>query len=111
MEFSITNCADYSLIKISGRIDGYTTPYLREALNDLISNGHTSLVVDMKDVPYIASTGILMFVNLQKRLLGQNEGEILFAETHKLVLSSFELAGFEIFFNFFEDISSAVDSF
>ncbi len=111
MEFVITEYAHCDLISINGRIDSYSAPKINQALKSLFNDGHHNLVVDMSDVAYISSSGILVFVNAQRQLERQNHGEIVFAGISDLVYSAFELAGFHQLFEFFEDNISAVGKF
>jgi len=111
MEFSITEYTHCDLIDISGRIDSYTSPKIAEVLKTLLADGHTNIVIDMKLVTYLSSSGMLVFVNAQKQRTRQDRGEIVFSNIPDCVLSSFKLAGFDQLFKFFDDVVSAVGRF
>lgn len=111
MELTLTEYQHCDLVKIIGRIDSYTAPKIDQALQALITDDHQNIVVDMEDVVYISSSGMLVFVHLQKQLKNQNRGEIVFANVPKLVFSSFELSGFNHLFGFYKDVVSAVGRF
>jgi len=111
MEFIITEYKHCDLIEITGRIDSYTAPKLDQMLKSLIADNQTNFAVDLSNVTYISSSGILVFVNTQKKLTRQNRGEIVFTNVPKLVLSSFELAGFNTLFTFYDNPVSAVGRF
>jgi anti-sigma B factor antagonist len=111
MEFVLTEYKHCNLLEISGRIDSYTAPNINKILKSIISDGHLNLVVDLKNVTYISSSGILMFVNAQKLLEKQNTGKIHFAGTSDLIYSAFLLAGFQNLFEFYENVTSAMGSF
>lgn len=111
MEFSITEYTHCDLLEISGRIDSYTSPKIAEVLKALLVDGHSNIVVDMKMVTYLSSSGMLVFVNAQKQRTRQNIGEIVFVNIPDCVISTFKLAGFDQFFNFFDDVVSAVGRF
>jgi anti-sigma B factor antagonist len=108
MEFAITEYKHYDLMEITGRIDSYTAPKVEQALQALITDEHYNIVIDMKDVTYLSSSGILVFVNIQRRFQRQNRGRLVFSGTNELVYTSFELAGFHRLFDFFNDVVSAV---
>jgi anti-sigma B factor antagonist len=63
---------DYQGIKVialSGEIDMYSSPALREELMGLINKKVTPLLVDLKKVSYIDSSGIATFVEGLKRMM------------------------------------------
>ena len=111
MEFIITDHNQYHLVEIKGRIDSYSAPRINDALRLLINDGHLNLIVDLADVSYISSSGILVFVNIQKQLKRQDKGEIVFVRVPGLILSNFKLSGFDEFFAFYDKIAPAVNRF
>ena len=111
MDFVITEYPQCNLISINGRIDSYTAPMIKSALNALFDDDQFNIIVDMKDVSYISSSGLLVFVNAQKQLMGQNLGKIIFSGVPELVFSGFQLAGFDQVFIFCDDPKDAVGRF
>lgn len=111
MEFSIIEYKHCDLLKISGRVDSYTSPKIDDALKALLADGHSNIVVDMEKVAYLSSSGMLVFVNAQKQCIRQNRGEIVFSNVPELVLSNFRLAGFDQLFTFYDNVVSAVGRF
>jgi len=59
---------DLTVVKISGEIDVFTSPRLREMLLDIIENGGQHLVVDLGDVTFLDSTGLGVLVGIYHRL-------------------------------------------
>ncbi|MDX8046304.1 anti-sigma factor antagonist [Gracilibacillus sp. S3-1-1] len=53
-------------VKLSGEIDAYTAPKLKEALLPLIEIKGTEVVVNMEDVSYMDSTGLGVFIGALK---------------------------------------------
>ena len=111
MEFSITEYKHCDLINISGRIDSYTSPKIAEVLKSLMADGHQQIVIDMTWVTYLSSSGMLVFINVQKQCKRQGRGEIVFANISESIFSCFKLAGFDQLFNFYDDVVSAVGRF
>ncbi|WP_062106584.1 STAS domain-containing protein [Bacillus niameyensis] len=54
--------------KLTGEIDAYSAPKVREALQDLVKKPEVKLVVDLSGVNYMDSTGLGVFVGLYKTL-------------------------------------------
>ena len=111
MEFIVTEINQCDLITIIGRIDSFSTPQLDEVLKTLVGNDHYNIIVNLQDVSYISSSGILAFVKIQRKFKRENRGEIVFVNVPNLVFSSFEMAGFNTVFNFFDDIPAATGHF
>lgn len=111
MEVTITENQNCDIIQITGRVDSYTSPNIKKTLVSLIDDGHYNFVIDLGKVNYLSSSGILMFVNLQKRLNDENLGKVVFSDVPELIFSNIKLAGFDQFFEFFKGTNIAVRRF
>lgn len=111
MELVITEHGSCDQVTITGRIDSSTTPQIKAAINALIDDNHYNIIVDLQNVSFISSSGILTFIGAQKSLLQKNRGEIVFINVPDLVFSSFELAGLDTIFAFYDDFASAASRF
>lgn len=111
MECIFTEFKHCDLVEIKGRIDSYSAPKIEETLNAFIADKHFHFVIDLNQVSFISSSGILTFVNFQKRFLNQNRGKIVFSCIPERIFNSFKLAGFDQLFEFYEDSVSAVGQF
>lgn len=49
------------------RVDAFSSPDLRQRLQDLIDNGAQNLVVDLSEVPFLDSAGMAVLVSALKR--------------------------------------------
>jgi len=108
MELNVNQYNHCDLIKISGRIDSYSTPQIDAALETLISDDHYNIIVDLEDVSFVSSSGMLAFVNIQRKLKHQNKGEIVLIHVDKCIFKNFAIAGFDTIFDFFNDLDSAL---
>ncbi|WP_131742427.1 STAS domain-containing protein [Actinomadura roseirufa] len=70
MDFAVEHREEHGLtvVKISGEIDVFTSPRLREALLDIIDNGGPHLLVDLGEVTFLDSTGLGVLVGIYHRL-------------------------------------------
>lgn len=80
------------LIHLSGEIDAFTTPKLKEELLSLAEGDNQVIIVNLQDVTYLDSTGLGIFVNLFKRL-DKNNGELRLIELSERVHRLFEITG------------------
>jgi anti-sigma B factor antagonist len=69
MEIEIKDYQGMKVMALSGEIDMYTSPALREEMMGLIDKRVTPLLVDFKGVPYIDSSGVATFVEGLKRMM------------------------------------------
>lgn len=111
MEFVITEYKHCDLMSISGRVDSYTSPMIEDALNALLADGHCNIVVDLQDVTYLSSSGMLTLINALKQCKQANRGKIVLANVSERVLNSLELAGFNRLFEIYDDVVTAVGRF
>lgn len=61
---------DLTVVEVTGEIDVYTAPMLRETLTTLVDDGRTDIVVDLTAVRFMDSTGLGLLVGVLKRLRG-----------------------------------------
>ena len=82
----------HTVISVTGEIDVYTAPTLRERLNELIAEGEYHLVVDMAGVDFLDSTGLGVLVGGLKRARSHDGTLQLFCDQEK-ILKVFRITG------------------
>jgi anti-sigma B factor antagonist len=82
----------YTILAITGEVDVYSAPRLREKLVELVSEGHRQIVADLEGVDFLDSTGLGVLVGGLKRLRS-NEGDLRLVCTHPRILKVFEITG------------------
>lgn len=55
------------VIVVKGELDVATTPAFKSLVSELVSRGHNRLVLDLRDLEFIDSTGIGAFVGAMNR--------------------------------------------
>jgi anti-sigma B factor antagonist len=80
------------VVLVGGEIDAFTAPKLREEILPLAEGEHKSIIVNLKDVSYLDSTGLGVFVGLFKQLK-QNDGELRLIELSDRLVRLFEITG------------------
>lgn len=96
-----------TVIAVSGEIDVYTAPKLREKLMGLVEAGSYQLVVDMEGVEFLDSTGLGVLVGGLKRVRAQ-DGWIDLVCTQSRILRIFKITGLNKVFSIFDSVSEAV---
>lgn len=107
MEIIVSQHHNCDRIEITGRIDSLTIPHFETVLKVLLNDDHYNIIVDLLNVNFISSSGMLNFVKHQHEFIRKNKGEIIFLHVPELIFKSFEMAGFNTIFKFFQDFDSA----
>ncbi|WP_026908569.1 anti-sigma factor antagonist [Paucisalibacillus globulus] len=81
-----------SIVRLSGEIDVYTAPKLKDALLPLTKRQGTILEVDLELVNYMDSTGLGVFVNALK-LSKENRCNLILVNLQDTVLRLFQITG------------------
>lgn len=70
MDVSVTSRAngDRTVVAVTGEIDVYTAPVLREELASLIDSEHTDILVNLTGVRFMDSTGLGVLVGALKKV-------------------------------------------
>lgn len=85
---------DVYRLAVSGRLSAATASRLAEALATAIAAGHTGILLDLKELDYISSGGILTLEAAAARLRAEG-GWLRLAETQPAVRVALDLAGWD----------------
>lgn len=109
MDVSVTSREDggRTVVDVTGEIDVYTAPALREELSRLIDGEHTDLVVDLTSVSFMDSTGLGVLVGALKkvRTLG---GDLELVIDSEKILKVFRITALTQVFTIHSSIDEAV---
>ena len=74
MDLTLSNRTEgeHTVLAVSGEVDVYTAPRLRERLVELVDGGARHVVVDLGRVDFLDSTGLGVLVGALKRLRAAN---------------------------------------
>lgn len=111
MDVSVTSRAngDRTVVAVTGEIDVYTAPVLREELASLIDSQHTDLVVDLTAVRFMDSTGLGVLVGALKkvRTLG---GELQLVIDQDKILKVFRITALTQVFTIHSSLDDALQA-
>ena len=91
MTIEIKKNTEETIIKIVGRLDTTTAPALDKTISDDIA-GTKNLVLDVKELEYISSAGLRVFLSAQKKM--QKIGSMKVTNVREEVMEVFEMTGF-----------------
>jgi anti-sigma B factor antagonist len=96
----------FTVIEVSGEIDVYTAPKLREKLIGLVEEGSYQLIVDMEGVEFLDSTGLGVLVGGLKRVRA-HDGWIDLVCTQGRILRIFRITGLNKVFRISDTVAEA----
>jgi anti-sigma B factor antagonist len=98
-----------TVVEVTGEIDVYTAPKLREQLAELVDAGRHDIVVDMQGVEFLDSTGLGVLVGGLKRVK-QHDGSMNLVCTQERILKIFRITGLTKVFPIYDSVAAAVAS-
>ena len=99
-----------SVLDVKGFLDAHTAPELENAFNGLIDDKQFKVVVNFKDLKYISSAGLGVFMAYVETMR-ENSGDIKFCNLKEDVYNIFDLLGFPLLYEFYKDESEAIDKY
>jgi len=107
LQIVVRKNSDISIIELSGEVDAYTSARFREVMVEIIEDGGANLIVSMRKVEYIDSSGLGALVGGLKRASERN-GRILIVCDQPQVRKVFEITGLEKVFPLYDEEQEAV---
>ena len=91
------------------RLDASSCGELRSSLLETIGEDFKGLVLDLSSLKHIDSSGLSVFISINKRLQSRR-GEVKLCNLSPTVKSMFELTRLDKVFDIFEDREQAIES-
>ncbi len=83
---------DCAVLRVTGEVDVYTAPMLRERIRELAAKGAVHLIADLTQVDFLDSTGLGVLVGGLKRLR-EDGGSLALVITTPRILRIFQVTG------------------
>lgn len=99
-----------NVLELKGYLDAHTAPKLEEVLQNLMKNSRFNIVVNCKDLSYISSAGLGVFMAFIEDVR-KNKGDIKLTNMSPKVYNVFDLLGFPLLYEIFKDEREAVVKF
>lgn len=99
-----------SVLELKGYLDAHTAPELEGAFQKLLQSSRYRIVVNCKDLSYISSAGLGVFMAFIEDVR-KNKGDIKLTNMSPKVYNVFDLLGFPILYEIYKDESEAVKRF
>src|SRR5690606_24998258 len=103
----LTETSEELHAKLAGEIDAYTAPKVKESLHPYAEKSGINIIVDLKDVSYMDSTGLGVFVGLFKTLRA-NDGNLMLTGLSDRLQRLFEITGLADVMNINSEVEGGV---
>lgn len=110
LEITQENINDISILNLKGFLDANTAPNLESTIEELINNSKYKILVNFKELDYISSAGLGVFMS-QIETLRDNGGDLKMSSMQSKVYSVFELLGFPMIFEICDNQEECVKKF
>ncbi len=107
VSFAVEERDGIPVLGVSGEIDVYTAPSLRERLLDLAQQGTTRVVVDLSAVSFVDSTGLGVLVSGLKRFR-EAGGDLVLVVVQPQILKVLEITGLTTVFSVHATVDDAL---
>lgn len=97
-----------TVLALSGRLDGLTSPSLEHKVDALIASGTRKVVFDCTALLYTSSAGLRVFLSSVKKLRTAG-GQAAFGALTSAVNEVFEISGFLDVFDVQSSVATAVE--
>ena len=99
-EFSLTTDSiddQRHVVAVSGEIDLFTAPELKQKLTDAIEGGKSRIVVDLTETSFLDSTALGVLIGAVKRLRTR-DGALVIVNVDQNIAKTFEITGLDQIF-------------
>jgi anti-sigma B factor antagonist len=98
---------DCAVLRVTGEIDAYTAPQVREQVSRLVGDGTRHVVADLRGVNFLNSTGLGVLVGSLKRLRDAG-GSLTIVAGPGRILKIFEITGLVRAFALYPSVPEAI---
>ena len=99
-----------AIVSLTGEVDVYTSPRLKQEIVDLLNQGLTRIVVDTTKVEYLDSTGLGVLIGGLKRAR-ERDGDLRLICDSPRILRIFEITGLTKIFDIYRTEAEALEKF
>ncbi len=100
----------FDILDLFGELDAHTASHLEDSLKSLIHKDHPNIIVNCRELDYIASAGLGVFMAYIEDVRG-NGGDIKLTNMNKKVYNVFDLLGFPTLYDILDDEDDAIEKF
>lgn len=105
-----TNHGHVVSLSVGGHLDGSTAPELTREIQSLIANGMYNIVADFKELDFMSSAGLGVFMGAIQKVR-EKRGDIKLSRPNASIRRLIELLGFDHLYQIYDTEESAIAAF
>lgn len=109
MNVQVSVSPDCSLVSVEGRIDTMNAGVFEKSMMEVLEKGCTRLVLDCSELNYISSSGLRIFLIVQKKM-NASKGRFILCSLQPSIKEIFDISGFSSIFSIVPDQIAAKNS-
>ena len=109
MEVTKRNEGDVLVIELNGKLDTSTSGVTQDELVQLVKDGQTKIVLNLKNLDYVSSAGLRVILIMSK-LLQSHQGELRLCMANEFVGGVLEKSGFNSLLQILDTEENAIAS-
>ncbi|MCK9399288.1 MAG: STAS domain-containing protein [Bacteroidales bacterium] len=109
MNVQVESSKDYTIVSVEGRIDSTNASEFEKPMMGVIERGCTKIILDCSGLNYISSSGLRVFLIVQKKMIAV-KGQFSLCNLQPGIKEIFDISGFSSIFSVFPDKKSAMKS-
>ncbi|MBU1298865.1 MAG: STAS domain-containing protein [Bacteroidetes bacterium] len=102
--------ANANIVDLKGYLDAHTAPELENALQKLVNNKQYNIVVNCKNLSYISSAGLGVFMAYIEEVR-KNKGDIKLTNMSPKIFNVFDILGFPLLYEIYNTELEALQKF
>ena len=106
----VRESSSINVLDLKGYLDAHTTPQLEGVFQKLIDEKRFNIVVNCKDLTYISSAGLGVFMAFIEDVR-KHSGDIKLTNMSPKVYNVFDLLGFPLLYEIFKEEQDAITRF
>jgi anti-anti-sigma factor len=108
MNLKITKQSDYVLSEVDGRIDTTNAGEFEKSMIEAMESGSGLLILDCTRMNYISSSGLRVFLVIQKKMTAAGR-KFMLCGLQPAIKEIFEISGFTYVFTIHENVEACLN--
>lgn len=107
MNIQVSQKEHYLIVALQGRLDTTQADGVERQIQEILGQGHNKIIFDCMEMEYISSSGLRIFLIVQKKMMGSG-GTLKICNLQPTIHEIFDMSGFSMIFSILPDLESAL---
>ena len=94
-----------TIVRPQGKLDAVNAPVFDQALDEIMADSPSKMIIDLSGVPYVSSAGLRIFIVAARQM--KEQGTLVVSNAATVVQEIFDLAGFGSIMTICDDLEAA----